>query len=56
MTIYFMDMRTGRVVARSQAVKVQNGQLVPDSLGLPVIVMDEDTDPDEDRGLEVEYD
>jgi hypothetical protein len=35
--IYFMD-QTGRVIARSRAVKIVNGTLVPDSLGLPVLV------------------
>jgi len=53
MTIYFMDMRTGRIVARSQAIQYVQGSLVPDSLGLPpVLVDDEIADPDEEVGYD----
>jgi len=53
MTIYFMDMRTGRIVARSQAIQYVQGSLVPDSLGLPpVLVDDEIADPDEEIGYD----
>lgn len=34
----FYDLNSGRVVARSRAVKVVNGKIVPDSLGLPALV------------------
>ncbi len=37
MRIHFMDMKTGEVYAESSAIAVRNGQLVPDSMGLPVI-------------------
>lgn len=37
MRIDFMDMKTGEVYASSTAVRVRNGRLVPDSLGLPVL-------------------
>lgn len=33
--IDFMDMSTGKVYAQASGVRVQNGKLVPDNLGLP---------------------
>ncbi len=44
MRIHFMDMRTGEVYAEASAVKVRNGQLMPDSMGLPVIERRPDID------------
>lgn len=54
MTVYFMDMKTGQVYARSQGVRVLNGQLVPDPMGLPVVVEEPHSYP-EDEDFEEEY-
>jgi hypothetical protein len=37
MRIHFMNMKTGEIYAVSSAVRVENGKLVPDSLGLPPV-------------------
>lgn len=51
MTIYFYDMKRGCIVARSQAIRYMQGSLVPDSMGLPPVILDEDTsDPDDEIG------
>lgn len=37
MRIDFMDLSTGEVYAQSSGVRVQNGKLVPETYGLPVL-------------------
>jgi hypothetical protein len=47
--IHFMNIETGEVYAEASAVKNENGKLVPDSMGLPVIVVERDEEDEEDE-------